>query len=61
MQTWQGFNYEIDMNQEPGQRVMLDQIDLTKSYRVTMTICYRNYNNYLKMRYYTLIVTKIIH
>ena len=25
----------IDMNQEPGQRVMLDQIDLTKSYRVT--------------------------
>ncbi|NGQ71625.1 bifunctional metallophosphatase/5'-nucleotidase, partial [Staphylococcus aureus] len=46
---WQGFNYEIDMNQEPGQRVMLDQIDLTKSYRVTMTdYCYRNYKNYLK-------------
>ncbi len=36
-------NYEIDMNREPGQRVMLDQIDLTKSYRVTMTdYCYRN-------------------
>lgn len=46
---WQGFNYEIDMNQEPGQRVMLDQIDLSKSYRVTMTdYCYRNYKNYLK-------------
>ncbi len=28
---------------------MLDQIDLTKSYRVTMTdYCYRNYKNYLK-------------
>lgn len=50
---WQGFNYEIDMNQEPGQRVMLDQIDLTKSYRVTMTdYCYRNYKNYLKMLLY---------
>ncbi len=32
---------------------MLDQIDLTKSYRVTMTdYCYRNYKNYLKMLLY---------
>ncbi|EHJ08940.1 bifunctional metallophosphatase/5'-nucleotidase [Staphylococcus simiae] len=45
---WQGFNYTIDMERQPFDRVTLYNIDLAKSYRITMTdYCYRNYKNYL--------------
>ena len=46
---WQGFNYTIDMNQAPFNRVTLDGIDLNGLYRINMTdYCYRNYQAYLK-------------
>lgn len=45
---WQGFDYTIDMKEQPFNRVKLHNVDLTKSYRITMTdYCYRNYKNYL--------------
>ncbi|MEJ7543002.1 5'-nucleotidase C-terminal domain-containing protein, partial [Staphylococcus intermedius] len=34
---WQGFNYTVDMNQAPFNRVTLDGIDLNGLYRITMT------------------------
>ena len=46
---WQGFNYAIDMSRDPGHRVELENINLEKTYRITMTdYCFRNYKNYLK-------------
>lgn len=46
---WQGINYTVDMNQEPYQRVRIENIDEEQMYRITMTdYCYRNYKDYLK-------------
>ncbi|UDI78686.1 bifunctional metallophosphatase/5'-nucleotidase [Staphylococcus taiwanensis] len=45
---WQGFEYEVDMNNEPFHRVNLKDIKLEGTYRVTMTdYCYRNYRSRL--------------
>lgn len=46
---WQGIDYEVDMQKKPYKRVKLKEIDLNRSYRVTMTdYCYRNYKEELK-------------
>lgn len=37
------------MSRDPGHRVELENINLEKTYRITMTdYCFRNYKNYLK-------------
>ncbi|PTI68194.1 5'-nucleotidase C-terminal domain-containing protein, partial [Staphylococcus succinus] len=46
---WQGVDYTIDMNAEPFNRVVLNNIRLDHMYRVSMTdYCYRNYRQYLE-------------
>lgn len=46
---WQGFRYEVDMTALPFHRVTLKDIELDKTYRVTMTdYTYRNYKHLLE-------------